>query len=590
MAVLQVVKGDSVGAILPLQAGRTVIGRHPTCHVVLDNGAVSRHHAQVLESHGNYFLEDLRSRNGTYLNGEALSSRAELHDGDQVRICDVTLSFSLQSPATPTRRNVAGLEGHAVRETMLTDGGESPALSQLDESQIYILPEHEPEPIFDPPSSVIKKMDSRTGGSSSFLRSGGVKADVKLKAILELTTAVARELDVDAVLPKLLSTLFNVFPQADQGFVLLKEEDEDVLRVKATKTRSNAADDVIAVSMTVVRHVMSSGEAVLSGNVLDDSRFKGSTALAKMRVQSMMCVPLLDPEDKPFGIIQILTRSTIQVFSEDDLDLLISLAAQAAMVIDNAKLHEQLLAKLELERDLDFATQVQLGFLPKSRPHVGGYSFADYYEAALRVGGDYFDYIGLPDGRLAMAIGDVAGKGMPAALLMARLYSSTRYQLLTAGSPGKAVGGLNQEIVSSGLGHRFVTFLVMIIDPKQHNVTLVNAGHLSPVLRRRDGTVEAIGRDSSGLPLGIVPELEYEEAVFSLKAGETILAFTDGVTEAMTEQKEIYGRDRLLKLISRSEGTVEMLVESVVDDVEKFTAGSDSRDDTCLIGVQRLMQ
>jgi len=134
-----------------------------------------------------------------------------------------------------------------------------------------------------------------------------------------------------------------------------------------------------------------------------------------------------------------------------------------------------------------------------------------------------------------------------------------------------------------------VTFLVMIIDPKTHAVTLVNAGHLSPVLRRRDGTVEAIGRDTSGLPLGIVPELEYEEAAFSLKPGETILAFTDGVTEAMTEQKEIFGRDRLLKLISRSEGTVESLVEGVVDDVEKFTAGSDSRDDTCLIGVQRLM-
>jgi serine phosphatase RsbU (regulator of sigma subunit) len=584
VAVLQIVKGDSPGSTLALQAGRTVIGRHPTCHIVLDNGAVSRHHAQVLESHGNYFLEDLRSRNGTFLNGEALSSRAELHDGDQLRICDVTLSFLLHSPATPSRSKNPSIVN--VRETLISDEDPNPPLNNLDESQIYILSEQPAEPVFDPPSSVVKKLDSRPSGSS-VLRTG-IRADVKLKAILELTTAVARELDIDAVLPKLLSTLFNVFPQAEQGFVLLNEDDSDILRVKATKTRSTAADEVIAVSMTVVRHVMSSGEAVLSENVLDDSRFKSSTALAKMAVKSMMCVPLLDQEERPFGIIQILTRSAVSNFTEDDLDLLVSLAAQASMAIDNARLHEQLLAKLELERDLDFATQVQLGFLPKSRPKVPGYAFADYYEAALRVGGDYFDYIFLPDGRLAMAIGDVAGKGMPAALLMARLYSSTRYQLLTTGSPAKAVAGLNQEIVSSGLGHRFVTFLVMILDMKTNVVTLVNAGHLSPLLRHKDGRVEAIGRSTSGLPLGIVPELEYEEMSFSIAPGETVLAFTDGVTEAMTEAKEIYGRDRLLKLITATKGPVETLVETVVDDVEAFTAGSDSRDDTCLIGVQRL--
>lgn len=585
MAVLQVLKGGEPGAVLSLLPGRTVIGRHPTCHIVLDNGAVSRHHAQVLESHGNYFLEDLRSRNGTFINGEPLSSRAELHDGDQVRICDITLSFNLNAPSGEVRALDDDEVGRPVRETLLNEDHRE--LNSLDESQIYILPESYQEPPFDPPSSVIKKLEPKSG--SSTVTKPGVKADVKLKAILELTTAVARELDIDAVLPKLLSTLFNLFPQAEQGFVLLKEEGSDILRVKATKTRSSAQDDVIAVSMTVVRHVMSQGEAVLSGNVLDDSRFKSSTALAKMRVQSMMCVPLLDQSERPFGIIQILTRSTTQVFTEDDLDLLVSLSDQAAMVIDNARLHEELLTKRELERDLDFATQVQLGFLPKSRPHVAGYSFADYYEAALRVGGDYFDYIGLPDGRLAMAIGDVAGKGMPAALLMARLYSSTRYQLLTSGSPAKAVAGLNQEIVSSGLGHRFITFLVIVLDPKTHDFTLVNAGHLSPVILRPDLSVEAIGRETSGLPLGIVPELEYEEAQFSLKAGETILAFTDGVTEAMTEEKEIYGRERLLKLITSAKRSVEQLVEAIVDDVETFTAGSDSRDDTCLIGAQRLV-
>jgi phosphoserine phosphatase RsbU/P len=258
------------------------------------------------------------------------------------------------------------------------------------------------------------------------------------------------------------------------------------------------------------------------------------------------------------------------------------------MAIDNARLHQELLSKREMERDLDFATQVQLGFLPKSRPRVEGYAFADFYEAALHVGGDYFDYIPLGDGRLALTIGDVAGKGMPAALLMARLYSSARYQLLTSAAPGKAIGALNQEIVSSGLGHRFVTFLVMVLDAAAHTITVVNAGHLSPLLCKKDGTVDAIGRKTSGLPLGIVPDTEYEEATFKLAPGDTVLTFTDGVTEAMTDEKTLYGRERLLAMIKKMKGPVEQLIESIVDDVERFTDGSDSRDDTCLVGVQRL--
>jgi phosphoserine phosphatase RsbU/P len=582
---MQIMKGETPGTVLPLQTGRTVIGRHPTCHIVLDNAAVSRHHAQVLESHGLYFLEDLRSRNGTYLNGESLSTRAELRDGDQVRICDVVLSFQIDGTATPGAWGREESQGGITRTVVGADDGD-PGLNQIDESHVYVLPEPFSEPVFDSPSAVIKKLDSRTGGSADF--KSGVKPELKLKAIVELTRAVSRELNVDNVLPKLMSTLFNVFPQAEQGFVLLKENDSDVLRVKATKTRSQTAEDVIAVSMTVVRHVMTTGEAVLSGNVLDDSRFKGSTALAKMRVSSMLCVPLLDQDDNPFGIIQILTRSTVHVFTEDDLDLLVSLSSQASMAIDNARLHQELLSKREMERDLDFATQVQLGFLPKSRPRVEGYAFADYYEAALHVGGDYFDYIPLGDGRLALTIGDVAGKGMPAALLMARLYASARYQLLTAASPGKAIGSLNQEIVSSGLGHRFVTFLVMVLDATAHTITLVNAGHLSPLLCKKNGTIDAIGRKTSGLPLGIVPEVEYEEATFTLDPGDTVLTFTDGVTEAMTDEKALYGRERLLAVINKMKGSVEQLVEAVVDDVEKFTDGSDSRDDTCLVGLQRL--
>jgi phosphoserine phosphatase RsbU/P len=413
------------------------------------------------------------------------------------------------------------------------------------------------------------------------------RPEVKLRGILEIARALGGQLEVDAVLPKLLATLFNIFPLADHGFVLLKDSDSDKLKVKATQARGGRQADAVAVSMTVVRYVMKTGESILSANITDDSRFKKSTSLARMGVRSMMCVPLLNEEEEPLGVIQIVSRSEDHSFDDDDLDLLESLSMQASLAIQNARLHEEALERRAIERDMDFARQVQLGFLPKSRPKLKGYIFGDYYEAAMSVGGDYFDYISLPDGRLAVTIGDVAGKGMPAALLMARLYSSTRLQLLTSPNPATAISRLNAEIASSGLGHRFITFLCMVLDPKTHTLSVVNAGHLTPILRSRDGTISTFGTEEASLPLGIVPDLAYEETSIQLAAGDTIVAFTDGATEAMNHEKNIYGRSRLETLVSEALGTVEDTLKQITTEVESFTADIATRDDLCLIGIRR---
>jgi serine phosphatase RsbU (regulator of sigma subunit) len=253
-------------------------------------------------------------------------------------------------------------------------------------------------------------------------------------------------------------------------------------------------------------------------------------------------------------------------------------------------MHEALLEQRDLERDLEFATQVQLGFLPKSKPRPAQYTFADYYEAALRVGGDYFDYVSLPDGRIAIAVADVAGKGVPAALLMARLYASTRFQLLTNTDPADAVTQLNAEIASSGLGHRFVTFLVMVLDPLRHELTLVNAGHPPPLLRCPDGELRPLGREVSSLPLGILPTQAYASATVSIDPGCSVLAFTDGVTEAMSSNRETYGKDRFAKYLQSADGAIDSVVKGLVADVEAFAGDGPIRDDTCIVGFQRAAQ
>ena len=187
-----------------------------------------------------------------------------------------------------------------------------------------------------------------------------------------------------------------------------------------------------------------------------------------------------------------------------------------------------------------------------------------------------------------MALADVAGKGVPAALLMARLYSAVRYQLISQPDAAAAMTGLNAEISTSGLGHRFITCLIMIIDPVAHQMTLVNAGHLAPLRRDASGKVDSIGTEESGMPLGILDDQQFEQTKYDLNPGESWLVFTDGVTEAMRNAKEIYGNKRLIELVAKQSGNIDSLVRAVVDDVEAFVQGKAQSDDICLVGFQRL--
>ncbi len=587
--MLCVVRGGTPGSTFTLTGERCIIGRHPGCQVVFDNPAISRHHAQILESHGNYFVEDLRSRNGTYLNGKLLDARVQLDDGDQIRVSDVLLSFVKGRP--PLNTETVSSPDLKLRELGDNDSGpldldgvgltrEQAAVD--DESQILVLPDRFEEPPFEPP--LVGEIDS---GKADESRSD-VRPETKLRAMLEIARALGGELRLDKLLPLVLEKLFGSFPQAEQGFILLKESEANRLRVMATRSRTAAkGGEAVVVSMTVVRAAMESGKALLSGNVQRDERFSKSTSLSRMQIRSMMCVPLLDHEGTSIGVIQIVTRNPDFEFTREDLDLLDAVAAQAALAMENAKMHEALLEQRDLERDLEFATQVQLGFLPKAKPRPDEYTFADYYEAALRVGGDYFDYISLPDGRIAIAVADVAGKGVPAALLMARLYASTRFQFLTTADPAQAVTRLNAEIASSGLGHRFVTFMVMVLNPALHELTIVNAGHPPPILRHADGQLTQLAREISSLPLGILPNQVYTSATVTVESGSYVIAFTDGVTEAMSHSRETYGRERFAKYLEQTGGPIDGVVQGLVADVETFAGDGPIRDDTCVVAFQR---
>lgn len=586
MAVLEVLKGKTPGQLIEVQAERTMFGRHPHCQVVLENAAVSRYHSQIVDVHGDFFVEDLRSRNGTHVNESVVEGRRQLKDKDVIRVCDFAFRFLVAAPTDSQLLKPGAIVGD--------DGIKVGPRSPLEDIQRQTVPEDEAEAVkrddeFDEEdrSSIISTLGA--GSSSSDLRLS-VKPEVKLKAILEITKVLAGSLGLDQVLDKTLEGLFRIFQQADEGFIMLREEEKKKLVVKATKTRRKRdADDQVHVSMTIVRKALETSEGILSANALEDSRFKASESLSSLLIRSMICAPMISREMGQLGVIQITTNDIGAQFRDEDLDLLISVAMQVALSVENAYLYHKAVKQRDMERDLEFATQVQLGFLPHSRPKLPGYVFSDYYEPAQRVGGDYFDYIELPNGRIALALADVAGKGVPAALLMARLYSSVRYHLISEPDLATAMTGLNAEFSVSGLGHRFITCLIMVIDPQTHQLTLVNAGHLSPL--RRDaatGKVDPIGQTESGMPLGILADQKFQHSKYDLSPGESWLAFTDGVTEAMRSQKDIYGSKRLTSVFASAPQTIDEIVKTVVDDVEAFVEGRPQSDDICIVGFQRL--
>jgi serine phosphatase RsbU (regulator of sigma subunit) len=225
---------------------------------------------------------------------------------------------------------------------------------------------------------------------------------------------------------------------------------------------------------------------------------------------------------------------------------------------------------------------MQRALLPAHPPQVAGYTFFDYYQSARQVGGDYYDYVQLPNDRFAVIVGDVAGKGVSAALLMARLSSDVRFLLASEDDPAVAVEKINTGFCNADWQDKFVTMIVAVVDPKSHRLSLVNAGHMAPILRHSGGKVEAVGDEQAGLPLGVAGEMTYEAVHFDLAPGDFVTIFTDGFSEAMNADRDLYGLERLMEQVSSAAVSVNDLGKHILEDVREFVDGHAQSDDMCL--------
>ena len=559
MAVLEMLGGKSPGKRFRIEGPRAVLGRHPDCDIVLDAGAVSRQHAQISYVDGQYVVEYLHSRNGTFVNGEQIQSPQKLQDGDRVKICDLSFNFYREQPATGKLTGTGRHGDTAFAGAVLLDDTEQPG------------------------SHIMSKLDVRSSSDGFRLM---VNPEVKLRALIEITQNLSKAISLDNVLPKLIDSLFKIFVQADRGLIVFKGPEGEVIP-KVIRHRRDESEDTMRISRTILKQVMESKQAILSADAASDQRFEMSQSIADFRIRSMMCAPLIDSDGEAFGVIQIDTGDQRSRFQQDDLDVLAGVASLAAFAIDNAQLHERAMRQQQIQRDLELAHRVQRALLPVMPPEVPGYHFFDYYEAANQVGGDFYDYIRLPNGTLAIVLADVSGKGVAAALVMARLSSEVRFCLVSENSPAAAVNRINAGFCQAGWEDRFVTFVLAVLDPIQHKLTIVNAGHMAPYLRSSDGSVRAVSGEEAGLPLGVSADFEYEATTYDLMPGNFLALFTDGISEAMNAQNELYGLNNLERQVRALAADVSALGRHILDDVKRFVGSHPQSDDMCMVCLGR---
>ncbi len=562
MAVLKRVTGDLAGALVDLKSGVTVIGRLPECDLVLATNGVSRRHAEIRQVGPAFFLVDLDSLNKTIVNDTALKGGVEhlLKENDRISICGVEFVYYPVGPPKPKEPEPAA-DLMVVTES---DGRESRDFRTLEAS--------------------------RSSATAS-----AVRPEVKLKAILEITRSLSNELRIDTVAPKILDSLMEIFPGAERLFLMLQDPSSKRLVRKAFKyrpqkrtsfSRTVPEDEVpTSISRSIVDFVLGQKKAVLSEDAGDDKNLPSSASISDLKIRSVMCVPLLTPDNKALGILQLDTSDRRQ-FNEDDLDVLAAVASQAAISIQNASMLESLLVRERLNRDLKLAEQVQKRFLPQDVPTVQGYEFFAHYQPTYEVGGDYYDFVPLPADRMAVALGDVSGKGVAAALMMAKFSGDTRYCILTEDAPAPTATRLNSLLCAAGIEDKFITLGLCVLDTSTHKLTLTSAGHTPVIIRRADGRAEEVGQEVSGLPLGIMEDSVYQQTEVQLNQGDVVVIYSDGVTDARSRADELYdsqSNHRLIKRVAQSSGGPVAVGRAILQDIREFSAEHSQADDITLV-------
>lgn len=529
-------------------------GRSSTNEIVLTDRAVSRFHARFTNEDGTLAVEDLGSMNGTLVNGQTIQAKTPVLPGDIVELGP--FEIRLETAKTPSRARIMDVEAPA-QLTM-----HSLSLQDLISSE-------------DPTS--IKK--------GSVPTSAGPAQGTGVDAFFKNIDTVGRRLLSHRPLQEIYQTVIDLTVEllAPDRVALLILEDGS-LSTKATHDKGGPAASDIVISKSIAQQAISERHAILSSDAMKDDRFLAQASVADLRIHSAMCVPLWDDTDV-IGLLYADNRSVLP-FKEDDLKLLTLIGHFAAIKIRETIASEQVAHQKKLEEEMRYAAEIQQNLLPKQKMQVNAITVYGENIPSFEVGGDYFDYFPQKDGQVWAALGDVSGKGLSAAMLMSNLHAMLRAHVEAAPRIADLTTQLNASVFRTTHGERFITLFLARFDPGTGEGAYVNAGHNPPFLLRKDGSIDTL--EEGGLFLGSFPECAYERGTFSLGEGETLLLYSDGITEGADESGDMFGEDRLEEFLRANAGEEpEVFVPKLLDTVFAFCENRDPGDDATVLVIQR---
>ncbi len=539
MHEIQILTPDGQTRKVPLHKDALTLGRSSAADLCYaDDAGLSRHHLAIELKNGEWAVRDLGSKNGTLLNGIRITEPAALKLGDRITAGHLILLYDhTNDNATRAVVFVESEIGKTGASTVITDF----------ENVIH-------------------------GNQDADAVAGSAHVNALIRA--------GNELAGERPLPELFNLILELSisaVSAERG-VLMTIEDGNLV------VRANQGDG-FRISKVVRDRVIDEHVSVLVRNTELDDAFRERRSIVEQNIRTLMAVPL-QTREQIIGLIYVDSPSLIREFTKEDLSLLTVMANVAAIRIEHSRLAEIEQARKVLEHDLEQAAEIQRQYLPAVAPCVFGLDLAGHNAACHTVGGDYYDFFPYEHGRVAMVLGDVSGKGMPASLMMMGLQARVQVLIDEPASLARTITNLNRTTCKHCPDNKFISFFACIVDGPTGDVSYANAGHNPPLLVRGDGHYDLL--EGGGPPLGIMQAMEFQQYPEKLETGDLLVVYSDGVTEAENVAGDQFEMDRLgAVLAAHRTKPAPAIVEAVTRALAEWTAGTAQGDDITLMIARR---
>jgi serine phosphatase RsbU (regulator of sigma subunit)/pSer/pThr/pTyr-binding forkhead associated (FHA) protein len=526
----------------PVAQGETRVGRSSDLEVSLPDRSVSRMHALLRRDGDTLIVEDTGSRNGTTVNGTRLKGPQRLQANDQVAFGNVALSLQVDDqPVQP-----------AFREDVQLD-----STFRLNWLELRAVPE------------------SRDAVDLS-------------QVLMDMGEFLVRHQPEEEIFQTCLDMVEKVVPFQRACLLLLDNQGQPVLR--AARSKGESQNLQLALSQTMVQTVIQERASLLVNDAQADQRFQQQASVILGKIRSALVAPLFD-NTRVIGVIYVDSTEYTQPYNKDHLRHLALLANIQAVKITNARLLDVQREKERMQQEMETARRIQRDLLSQNPEVPPGYELCARLEPSTEVGGDLYDVLALPDGRFALVLGDVVGHGVGAALLMANALAGVRSLAELCDDPLDLVKRLDAQMYRSTDAMSYATMFVGILDPKQHRLDYVNAGHEPPVVVSPDGSTQFLA--STGPPVGLLPGVEFETASTAIPPGSLFALWSDGIPEAHVihedQQPDMFGDHQTVDSILKSlQGhSLEDITNEIFERVDHFLGGSGAPDDRTLLILRR---